>query len=47
MFAEIHTFVTFTSPNSRDAFYGGRIGSIRTYYKAKENEQIKYVDVYS
>ncbi|XP_054280097.1 uncharacterized protein LOC128998123 [Macrosteles quadrilineatus] len=35
--------------NPRDAFYGGRTGNSKTYYKCKkeEGEQIFYVDIFS
>ena len=33
--------------NPRDSFYGGRTGNTTMYYKTKEGEQIKYVDVCS
>lgn len=31
----------------RDAFYGGRTGNCRTYYKCKQGEKIKYTDICS
>lgn len=33
--------------NPRDSFYGGRTGNIVSYYKCKEGEKIKYIDVCS
>lgn len=33
--------------NPREAFYGGRTNVIKYYYKAEENEEIKYFDVCS
>lgn len=33
--------------NPRDSFFGGRTGNTRTYYKCKEGEKIKYIDVCS
>lgn len=33
--------------NPRDGFYGGRTGNTKVYYKCKENEKIKYIDVCS
>ncbi|XP_018570577.2 uncharacterized protein LOC108910461 [Anoplophora glabripennis] len=42
-----HPLVTLTPLNPREAFYGGRTGNTRTYYKCQQGEKIKYVDVCS
>lgn len=46
-YTEGHPLVTLTPLNPRDAFYGGRTGNTFQYYKVKEGEKIKYVDVCS
>src|SRR3978361_846266 len=42
-----HPLLVYTPLNPRDAFYGGRTGNTRSYYKCKPDEKIKYVDVCS
>uniref|UniRef100_A0A336M8F1 DNA-directed DNA polymerase n=1 Tax=Culicoides sonorensis TaxID=179676 RepID=A0A336M8F1_CULSO len=40
--------IIYNAPlNPRDAFYGGRTEATKIYYKCKENEKIKYIDVCS
>ena len=46
-FIEKQPLLAHTPLIARDAFYGGRTGNTRTYYKAVEGEQIKYLDVCS
>lgn len=42
-----HPVMIHSPLEPRDAFYGGRTGNTRSYYKVKEDEKIKYVDVCS
>lgn len=44
---ENHPMLNYVPLNPRDAFYGGRTEGIKLYYKTKENEKIKYVDICS
>ncbi|KAG5861535.1 hypothetical protein JTB14_030294 [Gonioctena quinquepunctata] len=46
-YVENHPLVLQTPLNPRDAFYGGRTGNTFEYYKAQNDEKIKYVDVCS
>lgn len=46
-YTETHPYVKQTPLDPRDAFYGGRTGNTVEYYKAMEDEKIKYVDVCS
>ncbi|XP_018576210.1 uncharacterized protein LOC108914802 [Anoplophora glabripennis] len=46
-YAENHRLLSLLPLNPRDAFYGGRTGATKLYYKVKEDEKIKYVDVCS
>ncbi|KAG5869688.1 hypothetical protein JTB14_025715 [Gonioctena quinquepunctata] len=46
-YVENHPLVLQTPLIPRDAFYGGRTGSNFEYYKAQNDEKIKYVDVCS
>ncbi|KAJ8969906.1 hypothetical protein NQ317_009131 [Molorchus minor] len=46
-YTEYHPLVALTPLNPRDAFYGGRTGNTRSYYKCKPGEKVKYVDVCS
>ncbi|XP_072380511.1 uncharacterized protein [Diabrotica undecimpunctata] len=46
-FTENHPLMRTQPINARDALYGGRTGNTVEYYKAQENEKIKYVDVCS
>ncbi|XP_030761194.1 uncharacterized protein LOC115886248 [Sitophilus oryzae] len=46
-FVEDHPLLINLPLNPRDAFYGGRTENMRTYYKCREGETIKYVDVCS
>lgn len=41
------SLVQHTPLNPREAFYGGRTGNTYNYYKCKEGEQIKYIDMLS
>ncbi|XP_055387125.1 uncharacterized protein LOC129615785 [Condylostylus longicornis] len=42
-----HPLVQHAPLNPRDAFYGGRTGNVYNYYKCKEEEKIKYIDICS
>ena len=42
-----HSYVKNTPINIRDALYGGRTEASKTYYKVKDGEQFRYVDVIS
>lgn len=42
-----HPLLCYEKLNPRDAFYGGRTGNAKTYYKCKTGEKIKYIDVNS
>lgn len=44
---ENHPVLTVSPLEPRDAFYGGRTGNTRLYYKVKNDEKIKYTDVCS
>ncbi|KAJ8911928.1 hypothetical protein NQ315_016269 [Exocentrus adspersus] len=46
-YTESHRMLAMEPLNPRDAFYGGRTGNTHEYYKCKDDEQIKYVDVCS
>ncbi|KAG5876883.1 hypothetical protein JTB14_007459 [Gonioctena quinquepunctata] len=46
-YVENHPLVLQTPLNPRDAFYGGRTGNTFEYYKAQNDEKIKYIDVCS
>ncbi|KAJ8914447.1 hypothetical protein NQ315_011388 [Exocentrus adspersus] len=46
-YTESHRMLAMVPLNPRDAFYGGRTGNTHEYYKCKDDEQIKYVDVCS
>jgi len=46
-FVDTHPLVGHMPLNPRDAFFGGRTGNTREYYKIQNNEKIKYVDVCS
>ncbi|XP_018573827.1 uncharacterized protein LOC108912895 [Anoplophora glabripennis] len=46
-YTECHPLVALAPLNPRDAFYGGRTGNTRSYYKCKPCEKVKYVDVCS
>ena len=46
-FLNNHPLIQNTPLNPRDAFYGGRTGNTFNYYKCKEGEKIKYIDVCS
>lgn len=46
-YTSTHPIVSKTPLNPRDAFYGGRTGNCKTYYKTKKEETIKYIDVCS
>ncbi|XP_031348773.1 uncharacterized protein LOC116174886 [Photinus pyralis] len=43
-YTETHPIMSYSPLNPRDAFYGGRTGNVKSFYKAKQDEQIKYVD---
>nr|XP_023024974.1 uncharacterized protein LOC111513046 [Leptinotarsa decemlineata] len=47
IFTEKHPLLAQLPLNPRDAFYGGRTDATKLYYKCKEGEKIKYVDVCS
>ncbi|XP_055374404.1 uncharacterized protein LOC129607410 [Condylostylus longicornis] len=42
-----HPLVQHSALNPRDAFYGGRTGNVYNYYKCKEEEKKKYIDICS
>jgi hypothetical protein len=42
-----HPYIKNAPINIRDALYGGRTEAIRTYYRVKDGEEIRYVDVIS
>ena len=42
-----HPYVKNSPINIRDALYGGRTEATKTYYRAKQGEQVRYVDVIS
>ncbi|XP_055918297.1 uncharacterized protein LOC129950379 [Eupeodes corollae] len=46
-FINNHPLVQNAPLNPRDGFFGGRTGNTFNYYKCKEGEQIKYIDVCS
>ncbi|KAJ8914412.1 hypothetical protein NQ315_017506 [Exocentrus adspersus] len=46
-YVENHPLLVNTPLNPRDAFFGGRTGNTYEYYKCKDGEKIKYVDVCS
>ncbi|XP_030757090.1 uncharacterized protein LOC115882961 [Sitophilus oryzae] len=46
-YTEDHPLLVNLPLNPRDAFYGGRTENMKTYYKCRDGEQIKYVDVCS
>lgn len=46
-YTENHALLTNAPLNPRDAFYGGRTGNTFEYYKCRQDEKIKYVDVCS
>lgn len=46
-YTENHPLLINTPLNPRDAFFGGRTGNTRLYYKTREDEKIKYLDVCS
>lgn len=46
-YSENHPLVTSRPLNPRDSFYGGRTGNTFKYYKIKDDEKIKYVDICS
>lgn len=46
-YTENHSLLLNSPLNPRDAFFGGRTGNVKSYYKTKENEKIKYLDVCS
>lgn len=46
-YTNAHPLVISAPLNPRDAFYGGRTGNTRSYYKCQPGEKIKYVDVCS
>ncbi|KAK5638387.1 hypothetical protein RI129_012682 [Pyrocoelia pectoralis] len=43
-YTESHPLTLYLPLNPRDAFYGGRTGNAKSFYKTKEGEKIKYVD---
>ncbi|XP_031342339.1 uncharacterized protein LOC116170237 [Photinus pyralis] len=43
-YTEAHPLMLHSPLNPRDAFYGGRTGNAKSFYKVEQNEQIKYVD---
>ncbi|XP_018578028.1 uncharacterized protein LOC108916298 [Anoplophora glabripennis] len=47
LYTEKHPLLINAPLNPRDAFYGGRTGNTFEYYKAKQGEIIKYLDVCS
>ncbi|KAK5650120.1 hypothetical protein RI129_001149 [Pyrocoelia pectoralis] len=46
-YVSAHPLINYSPLNVRDCFYGGRTGNIKSYYKAKDGEKIKYIDVCS
>ncbi|KAJ8912222.1 hypothetical protein NQ315_009046 [Exocentrus adspersus] len=46
-YVENHPLLVNTPLNPRDAFFGGHTGNTYEYYKCKDREKIKYVDVCS
>ncbi|KAJ8909931.1 hypothetical protein NQ315_005650 [Exocentrus adspersus] len=46
-YTDNHPLLVNTPLNPRDAFFGGRTGNTYEYYKCKDGEKIKYVDVCS
>ena len=42
-----HPYVKNSPINIRDALYGGRTEATKTYYRVKQGEQVRYVDVIS
>jgi hypothetical protein len=42
-----HPYVKNSPINIRDALYGGRTETTKTWYRVKEGEKIRYVDVIS
>ncbi|KAK4879682.1 hypothetical protein RN001_007828 [Aquatica leii] len=46
-FTASHAVIRNTPLNPRDSFFGGRTNAVKLYYKAEENESIRYLDVCS
>ncbi|KAK4880439.1 hypothetical protein RN001_008585 [Aquatica leii] len=46
-FTVSHAIIRNTPLNPRDSFFGGRTNAVKLYYKAEENESIRYLDVCS
>ncbi|XP_031338670.1 uncharacterized protein LOC116167447, partial [Photinus pyralis] len=42
-----HPLINFAPLNTRDSFYGGRTGNIKSHHKAKEGEKTKHIDIRS
>ncbi|XP_055856072.1 uncharacterized protein LOC129919242 [Episyrphus balteatus] len=46
-FLNYHELIQSSPLNPRDAFYGGRTGNVVDFYKCKEGEKIRYIDICS